>query len=285
VTFLDVGQGDATFVRFPDGASMLIDAGGLAGSSFDVGARVVSPALWAMRTRRLSWLVLTHGDPDHVGGAAAVLEDFRPAEIWEGVPVTGHEPTARLRALAARRRLAWRRVEAGDVTRAGPVSVNVWHPAAADWERRRVRNDDSIVLELRHGEVSIVLPGDAGREVEGQIAPALARAGIRIVKAGHHGSAGATSIEWLAALRPQAVVVSAGRDNRFGHPAPAVLARCREAGAAVFRTDRDGAVQVVSSGRRAAVRMWDGSRWVERATYKASPRGDERGGPRRAETR
>ena len=99
---LDVGQGDATLVEFPDGRRWLVDAGGLPGSqTFDVGARVVAPALWARGTGRLDALVLTHGDPDHVGGAAAVIADFRPP-VFDGVPVPSHAPVRRLMALAAR---------------------------------------------------------------------------------------------------------------------------------------------------------------------------------------
>ncbi len=88
VTVLDVGHGDAVLVQLPDRRSLLVDAGGsMSGSTFDIGGRVIAPALWALGTRRLDAFVLSHADPDHAGGAAAVLRDFRPREIWEGVPV------------------------------------------------------------------------------------------------------------------------------------------------------------------------------------------------------
>ena len=86
VTFLDVGQGDATLIQFPDRSSLLVDAAGILGSTFDVGERIVAPALWALGVRRLDRFVLTHGHPDHIGGAAAIVRDFRPREVWEGVP-------------------------------------------------------------------------------------------------------------------------------------------------------------------------------------------------------
>src|SRR5207248_745592 len=83
VTFLDVGQGDSIFVVFPHGATLLVDAGGLpAASSFDVGDRVVAPVLRGAGFRRLRTLALTHGDPDHIGGASAIVRDFRPREVW-----------------------------------------------------------------------------------------------------------------------------------------------------------------------------------------------------------
>jgi competence protein ComEC len=266
-TFLDVGQGDATLVQFPGGDSMLIDAGGLAGSTFDIGTHIVVPATWALGTRRLSHFVLTHGDPDHVGGASVVLDDLRPATVWEGIAVAGHLPTERLRATAARGGIAWREVRQGDETAIGGVRVRVLSPAPPDWERRRVRNDDSVVLELRYGRSSIVLAGDAGRDVERQLLATFEPAAVRVLKAGHHGSAGSTSREWLDALRPRAIVVSAGRGNRFGHPASAVLDRARAVNARVFRTDTDGAIHLVSDGRRVMVSRWAAGDWQEGARF------------------
>jgi len=252
VTHLDVGQGDATLVQFPERQTLLVDTGGALGG-FDVGARVVAPALWALGVRRLDALALTHGDPDHVGGAVAVLRDFRPREVWEGVPVPPHAPMQTIRREADRMRVAWRSLRAGDAMTYGDVRIVVWHPAAPDWERQRVRNDDSLVLELRRGSVSIVLPGDIGAEVERTLSPHLPDAALRILKAPHHGSATSSSGPFLDALRPRVTVISAGRANRYGHPAPAVVGRYVAAGAEIFRTDVDGAVMIATDGNRVDV--------------------------------
>lgn len=265
VTFLDVGQGDAVLVQFPHGRTMLIDTGGVAGTSrFDMGRRVVSPALHAMGVRSIDWLVLTHGDPDHTGGAAAIIEDWRPGEVWEGVPVPRD---AALVDLADRARLAgipWRRARAFDEVVIDEVTVRVWHPGPPDWERQRVRNDDSVVLELRTGDVSIVLPGDVGSLVEQRLAVSARPNRFCLLKAAHHGSASSSSREWLRALRPAAIVFSAGQGNWFGHPSPQVVTRAREAGAELFRTDQDGAVQVVVNGSRVTVATFTGRWWSRR---------------------
>src|SRR6185369_198848 len=117
-----------------------------------------------------------------------------------------------------------------------------------DWERPRVRNDDSVVLEVVYGEVALLLTGDIGADVEREILPRLTPARIRILKVAHHGSRTSSSRELLDGWRPQLAIVSCGRGNRFGHPAPEVIARLESIGAQVFRTDRDGEVTVETDG-------------------------------------
>jgi len=258
VVFLDVGQADATIVIPPDRDPFFVDAGGVAGSSFDVGRRVTLPAAWAFGVTRSGPLVLTHGDPDHVGGAPAILRALRPSAIWDGIPVPSHEPMRRLRDLARRSAVPWLERRAGESWTGGALGIQILNPTPPDWERVKVRNDDSLVLHVRIGDVGFVLPGDITRAVEPEIVARLARAPLTIVKAPHHGSAGSSSPEFVDALRPAAVIFSAGRRNPFGHPAPAVVDRYRAAGAEVFSTADDGAVVIDTDGHRVRVRTFTG---------------------------
>jgi competence protein ComEC len=260
VTTLDVGHGDAILVQLPDRRSVLVDAGGsLTGSTFDIGGRVIAPALWALGTRRLDVLVVTHGDPDHAGGAAAVIRDFRPREIWEGIPVPNLPAMQALRQQAEAAGIPWRGRLAGDVVRLGDVTLRIHHPPPADWERRRVRNDDSMVIELEYGRVSVVLAGDIGAEVERGIAPDFEPAALRVLKIPHHGSSTSSAGRFVSALRPRVAILTAGTSTKVNDD---VLRRYGEIGATVYRTDVHGAITVDTDGRVLTVSTFTGARAV-----------------------
>ncbi len=264
VTFLDVGQGDAALVQTPSVHALLVDAGGVPSGRFDVGGRIVTPAVWALGERRLDVLALTHGDLDHVGGAASVIDDLRPREVWEGTPVEEDAMLQALRRLTKRAGATWRRVRAGHEIEMDGVTLVVRHPPVESWQRVRVRNDDSLVVEVRYGRVSILLTGDAGPEFERAewAGPRAGRpAAVRVLKVGHHGSRTSSSPALLARFPPHLAVISAGAGNLFGHPSPDVLARLTAAGAHVLRTDRHGAVIIETDGSVVRARGHAGGRW------------------------
>lgn len=250
VTFFDVGQGDAALIELPGGRRMAVDAGGAGVDGRDLGHRVVAPALRALGVRRLDYVVVTHADADHLGGAASLVREFRPAEVWVGVPVQEHPPTEALRAAASAAGAVWREARAGDRLEAGGVSIDVRHPPPPEWLRLKPRNDDSIVLDVRWRDVRVVLTGDASADVEASLRPAMGPvAPITIAKLGHHGSRTSTSDAWITAIRPWVALVSVGATNPFGHPAPEVLARLHGGGIDVWRTDADGAITLRTDGR------------------------------------
>jgi competence protein ComEC len=211
--------------------------------------------------RRLDYLLVTHGDLDHLGGALAVLRDFHPREVWAGVPVARSAPLQMLQRAARDARVPWRWLQHGDRLELGGAALLVHHPPPPDWERQYVRNDDSVVLEARLGEVSVLLSGDISRAVEPEVLARLAPARLRVVTAPHHGSLTSSGEAWVAALEPAVVLVSAGRGNLFGHPAPAVIERYRTVRAEIFRTDQDGQIDVVTDGRSVDVHTFTGRRW------------------------
>jgi len=269
LTMVDVGQGEAMALEVPGGrgaavshVTMMVDTGGspFGSAGFDIGARVVEPALWAAGIRSLAALVLTHGDPDHIGGASALIDDFRPGTLWQGIPVRRAMALQAVLARAANARVQVRQRRARESFALGAARVVVLHPEAPDWERPRVRNDDSVVMEVIFGDVALLLTGDVGSDVERDLIPRLVPAKTRILKVGHHGSRTSTSAALLEAWRPHVALISCGRGNAFGHPAPDVIERLTAAGAAIYRTDRDGEITVTTDGRDVRVTTFAGGR-------------------------
>jgi competence protein ComEC len=258
LTMFDVGQGESVLIETPNRQRLLVDtAGAPLGGAFDVGARVLAPALWARGVRRLDTLLVTHGDPDHLGGALDVLADFRPRELWNGVTVPNHRPTEDVAVEAVRLGIPVGPRRRGETRSEGDVRIRVLHPPAPDWERRRVRNDDSVVLELAYGDVTALLTGDISAEIERELLPMLTRSRTRILKVAHHGSRTSSSRELLSQWRPQLALISAGRGNTFGHPAPEVLSRLEAIGATVLRTDLHGQITVETDGNEVSVKTFN----------------------------
>jgi competence protein ComEC len=246
-------------VTLPNGRTLFIDAGGVSiRGDFDIGDRVIGLALRARGLGSLDFLAITHGDLDHIGGAASLVRDFSPGEVWDGVFVNNHEPTANLKEVARKRRSAWRALQKGDRLDLGDVELRVHHPPLPDWERQKVRNDDSLVIELRYGQVSMLLTGDIGREVEQALVPTLDLLPIVVLKSPHHGSGTSSSQEFIDAIRPRVVVISCGRGNPFGHPVSYVLDRYQSVRAQVYRTDRDGQIDIITDGDGLVVKTFRG---------------------------
>ena len=261
LTVFDVGQAEAMLLQSPGAGALLVDSGGtpFGSGGFDIGGRVLAPALWHRGVRSLHALLVTHGDPDHLGGARAVLRDFSPAYAWEGIAVPRHGPLREWLADARDRGIPVLQRVAGEEFPLGEARARILHPQAADWERPRVRNDDSVVIEVVLGDVAILLTGDIGAEIERAILPKLTAARIRILKVAHHGSRTSSSRELLEGWRPHVAVISCGRGNSFGHPAPEVLQRIAAVGAHVYRTDRDGQITLETNGRDLSIQTYTGS--------------------------
>jgi competence protein ComEC len=240
VTFLDVGQGDATLIETPDGQTVLIDTG-------PDPARLVREIdeQVGLGRRRIDLLLLTHVDADHVTGALAALRRYDVRQVaW-----TGHRGGligVWTDALERDGVSTWL-IQSGDrLQLAGGVTLDVLWPSRSD--RNLTDNAASIVLLLRHGDVRVVLTGDAEASTE----VALLQAGIDlhagVLKVGHHGSATSSLPEFLTATGADFAVIPVGATNQFGHPSPIVLERLENEGMRILRTDIDGTITFNSDG-------------------------------------
>lgn len=240
---IDVGQGDAIAIRSPRGRWALIDAGPR-GRSYDAGVARVQPYLSRRQAHALSVLVVTHPDADHIGGAASTMEALPVHALLE--PVQPDPRRMYLQTLDAARRRGTRLIVARAGTRVlmDGVELEVLFPADRLAPPERA-NDNSAVILLRFGTFHALLMGDAPVSVEQWIARQYgAELRAQVLKVGHHGSSTSTGDVLLAAIRPALALIPVGRQNRYGHPAPDVLARLRRNGIPVLRTDERGAIVV-----------------------------------------
>jgi competence protein ComEC len=246
LTFIDVGQGDSILVEFPGRKKMLIDGGGALDPGFDIGEYVVSPFLWHCGIKKLDYLVMTHGHPDHLNGLQAVARNFRIAEYWEAFSPAGSEVYGRLkRSLSRSTRM--RKAFRGFRVQEGEVAIEVLSPPLSFPLEREAVNDDSLSLRLTAGRRSFFLASDIGTEAEKGILDSGLEVRSQVLKSPHHGSRTSSSAAFLDAVRPEVVVISAGRGNVYGVPHADVLDRYRKAGARILDTGLDGAVEIAAT--------------------------------------
>lgn len=266
---MDVGQGSAILVETAT-QTLLFDAGPRSFSGSDAGERVIAPFLLARGIGQLDVLVLSHADTDHVGGTRSVLAAVpvarsytsfdlaaflrRDARQWPDGAGALYAPPAQ--ALGCARGGGWD---------ADGVTFTFLHPAAGTSGRVEDRNADSCVLRIEGVRHALLLTGDIGVAQERELV-ARGLAAADVVMAPHHGSASSSSRELVMASQARHVIAQTGYLNRFRHPARAVELRWTRAGAAFWRSDRDGAVMALSgpdaldiwAQRDVARRYWHG---------------------------
>ncbi|MBL8209420.1 MAG: ComEC/Rec2 family competence protein [Bryobacterales bacterium] len=254
LTMIDVGQGDSLLVGSPDGRWMVVDGGGIPvfrkgapKPRLDIGEDVVTNYLLSRSIRRVDVVVNTHQHEDHAGGLPAVIDNFRPAELWVGA-TPDSEIWQSLQQAAQRNGTRIRHLHRGDQVRLGSMPIDVISPAADYPARSTPRNDDSLALRLRHGRHAFLLTGDIERNTEWAIADNAIRADV--LKVAHHGSKTSTTPEFLDHVRPTFAFISAGADNIFRHPHADVVERLRDSHTRILRSDRTGLISIHTDGHR-----------------------------------
>jgi competence protein ComEC len=259
---LDVGQGSAAVVAFPDGRAWLVDAGGSAKGPEFFGERHLVPAVRGLGVKEIHALLLSHADPDHVVGAPAILRSFHVGELW----ISGFAEEEKNRELGSPYREALETARrSGVVVRTAKgicgsreiagVRVEVLHPCigATGFDPALTANDNSLVLRFTYGRTSFLLPGDLSRDGEALLVASGALSRTDVLVLGHHGSDSSTTADFLDAVRPSIAVASVGRDNRYGFPRAEVVSALAHRNVSLHRADREGALRIVSDGARISV--------------------------------
>ncbi len=261
MTFLDVGQGDSCVLELPGGENILTDGG--SSTAFEVGNERILPFIKYEGIRHIDYIFVTHMDSDHTSGITELLCAVRDrtTSLTVGCVVLPYlkEPDevylamARLAGEAGARVI---QVRAGDTIRFGKGAlIRILGPDPAAETVPVDTNAQSIVYRVTYGSFDALMTGDAEGPGEEALLGKLEEETIdcEVLKVAHHGSKNSTSEEFLGAVRPDISVISVGEGNMYGHPSAELLERLSRASREVYRTDRCGAVTVVSDGRTVRV--------------------------------
>lgn len=235
LVFFDVGQGSAALLQTP-GGNILVDCGP------ESAQETLCRKLKSRGVEELQFLILTHFDEDHIGGADLILEQFSVETVLYNGGIEENESAARLLAAAAQKDLSMTALDRDDEAILGDLTITVLHPS--DRNDPGKGNGSSLVFLARYGECSVLFTGDADTDVEEELIKRYGaeRLSATVLQVGHHGSATSSSSAFLEAVQPTYAVISCGAGNTYGHPDGRILERLEQTGAIICRTDLEGDV-------------------------------------------
>ncbi len=251
IVMIDVGQGDAILLQSPGGQNVLVDTGPPSRDGSPWGTSVV-PLLKRLDVQSLDAVIITHFHDDHAGGLMQVLRTCNVRRL-----VVPPHIVRTAGALLDRIEVPVTVASRGDILGDSLCRFYVLDPEEVDSNTPGDLNNQSLVVKMQFGGVSVLLMGDAERDEENRLVSCFGGfLESAILKIGHHGSKAGTGEEFLSVVRPEFALISVGRTNRFGHPAGSTVQRLEGAGVEVFRTDESGAVFMATNGRMIRQLHW-----------------------------
>jgi competence protein ComEC len=243
VSFLDVGQGDAILIKTPDGYEALVDGGPNAAVLRELSRKR------SFFDRKIDMLVTTHPDLDHIGGLVDVLKRYQVDVILKTENESDKSAASAFADAAEKEKVELIFADAGQVIALGAsTTLQIFSPVGD--ERNWESNTSSIVLRVVYGDTSFMLTGDAPAEIEEYLVKTYgAQLDSDVLKLGHHGSKTSTSEGFLDTVTPEYAVVSAGIDNRYGHPHQVVMQRVFQRNIKTSHTGTDGTITFYTDGQ------------------------------------
>lgn len=247
VVFLDVGQGDAIYIEAPNGRQILIDGGG----GPIVLARLARVMPFADRS--IDLIIATNPDQDHIGGIVDVLENYKVGQVLQSGTKNDTIVYQKLQNVLTDKKINNNLATDGMkilLDKERNIYLDILFPDrdVSNWER----NDGSVVARLVYNQSSFMLMGDATNYTENLITWAKERSALQsdVLKLGHHGSATSSSYLWLDAVSPSVAIISAGRNNRYGHPSPVVIERLQSLHILYKETAKEGNIIFKTDGQK-----------------------------------
>lgn len=239
VHFIDVGQGDSTYIEMPDGTDILIDAG-----KSNAGDTVVNYLRSQEKNMEIDYLIATHPDADHIGGMQDVFKDLKIKNFYYPLDAPHNTKTWKnVLSLAKAEKCSIKDAKTGTKFVKGGAEIKFVHPTN-DYSDS---NEDSVVALLDYNNTEVLLTGDAESITEQDMINQNKLIDVDVLKVGHHGSDTSTTQAFLNKVKPEYSVISVGK-NSYGHPKASVLNRLKNIGSKIFRTDLNGNVVLKTNG-------------------------------------
>lgn len=262
VTFIDVGQGSAAYIKFPGGKRMIMDGGGFSVGNFDTGRSIIAPFLFNRKVLRIDYLVLSHPHPDHMNGLRFIASEFNPAEFWYNGDIADKQEFNELMNIVKLKELkVYTHHDLEKIKIISGVEIEILNPSGEQStfnDDNRSVNNRSLVLRLSYKGRSILLTGDIEGDAENII---VKRFGNNlksdVLSVPHHGSRYSSSRLFLNKVKPDVSIISSRKGNRFGFPHQETLERLNRVSTRIFRIDEGGAVRVEIGEGLFDVRYWN----------------------------
>lgn len=248
VHFIDVGQGDAILLRSPDGQTMMIDAGP------SKNRKKTLAYLSSVGVTSLDYVVITHSHLDHLGGLAKLLKAVPVKKVLSSGKFHSTKTNEKLLKAIEKAGIPMVQLTRGDTFKLGEeISVSVLHPPTGWSLKNHDPNNLSVVLRVTYGDVDFLITGDAEVEAEAEILKSGLIIDSEFLKAGHHGSRTASSLEFLEKAEPKFTVISCGTHNKYGHPHEETIQSLKKHHSTILRTDELGTIIVRTNGKKVSI--------------------------------
>lgn len=243
--FLNVGQGDSEYVRDSNNFDMLIDGGPDNSVLAELGNAM------PFYDKKIDLVILSHPHADHVSGLVEVLKRYEVGEIWLTDAVSNTGDYLEFLKTIQNKNIKTKLVKAGDNFEFDQLKLQIlWPTESYKDEKVSNLNNTSVVLKLTYGDFSALFTGDAEELVQEQLINNFnILNNLSILKVAHHGSSNAADDSFIKIIAPKIAVIEVGENNMFGHPTASTLKKYEATGAKIYRTDRDGRVEIISDGK------------------------------------
>ncbi len=250
IFFVDVGQGDCTFIITSSGKRILIDGGEGNSDKYDYGKKVLFPYLLDRGTNKIDYLIVSHADSDHIGGLIYILENMRVEKILLGIQPESSKQLEKLIEIANKKKIKIKTLVKEDVFFIDKnTQLDVLWPDSNNIISENTLNNNSLVFKLKYNNFSMLFTGDIEEIAEKSIletyAENLQKLKSTIIKVAHHGSKSSSTMFFIENVSPEIALIGVGKNNNFGHPNDDVINRLKKNGIKIYRTDKMGEISII----------------------------------------